>query len=421
MSLTFVREGVSAVSKSGQRSSDGGAKTPFHHSAAKPASPRAQGGLASALPGAGNHAIGQLLQAAAGDSGIPLERPVRDPLEQRLGVNLGSVRVHSGSNAAAAAESVDARAYTIGRDVYLGEEVSSLSQESRRTLLTHEAIHSVQQGGARVPLTDSMPVSNPNDAAEREARELAQGSPALALRNSMRATSVAPHVQRDIKGNKKWPQGEFVVNFKKTEGKAAGDKARESGTVTFTPSATAPESDHIKFIQIARTFDTTTGKDFDYAGSTEANRNKMETAGDVKKNIAPGFFIDHLAATQTPRTKKADPTVPAFYMDTPPVIAANKEGKRRGKTIAPAALGDTPGTAIPMKFNLVSVAKAADNGCMYGTVLWGFETFLDKKGVTKIKNEYTSFRVFEGETFDAALQRFNEFYKNPGAAGAPTK
>lgn len=409
------------MSKAGQRSSEGGAKAPLHQGAAK-STARAQGiGLAAALPGAGNHAIGQLLQAAAGESGVPLDRPIRDSVEERLGVNLGNVRVHSGIHAAAAAESVDARAYTIGTDVYLGAEASGLSEEARRTLLTHEAVHTVQQGGAPVSLAGWIAVSNPDDAAEREARGIAAGSPALALRDAMRATRVVPHIQRDIKGDKTWPQGKFEINFKKNDGKAAGDTANEDGTIKFTPTEKAPESDHIKFIQMNRFFDTTTNKDFDWTGTSEAARNQMLTNGDVKKNIAPGFVIDHIPSLVKQRTKKSDPAVSAFYMDTPPVIAANQEGKRRGKTIKAAVLGDTPGFSGPLRYNFVTVAKGADNGVVYGTVLWGFEVFLDKKGVAKIKDEYSSFRVFEGETFDAALKNFNEFYKNPGTAGAPTK
>jgi hypothetical protein len=52
--------------------------------------------------------------------------------------------------------------------------------------------------------------------------------------------------------------------------------------------------------------------------------------------------------------------------------------------------------------------------------LWGFETFNDK-GTTKVKNEYHSFRAVEGETMRAALHAFDEFFRNPGSATAPTK
>src|SRR5262249_40041961 len=145
------------------------------------------------------------------------------------------------------------------------------------------------------------------------------------------------------------------------------------------------------------------------------------TTRDTARNVAPGFYVDQQAASLARRTKKADPVVLPFYDATGPPIAGNKIGKRRGKTIDPAVLVDTPGTAATVKFNFVTSAKAADTGTWYGTVLWGFETFHDKAGVTKIKNEYHTFRLLRGETTDAALTAFDEFYRNPGATTAPKK
>jgi hypothetical protein len=384
----------------------------------------AQRGLSEArsiptgIPAAGNQAIGRLLQAAAGDAGIPLDQSVRGPLEHQVGANLGNVRVHEGRSAEAAADSVGARAYTIGSDIYLGAEAHGLSAEARQKLLTHEAVHTVQQGGTHVPLTGSMTVSSPNDAAEREARKLAEGSPALAMRNAMRVTPVAPGVQRDIGPNwtKEFALGKMEIHFKKTEATVPGGAAQEDGDIKFTPDERAPESNSIRFIQIARTFDTTTGKDFDWKGTPEANRNKLRTAQDTKANVTGGFFIDQIHAGRVPRAKKADAPVLPFYDVTSPGTI----GKKKGKTIVPTTLHDTPNFHAPLKFNLVTVAKAQDTGVVYGVVLWGFETFLDKTGVAKIKNEYHIFRRFQGETFDAALQKFNEFYKNPGTPGAPT-
>jgi Domain of unknown function (DUF4157) len=389
------------------------------------------GGLLGLQRVAGNQAVSELLTHAAADAGRPLDPPLQQSLARSLGADLSRVRVHESAASAAAAEGLGARAYTIGSDIHLGREAAELDQSARNRLLAHEAVHTVQQGGRPVKLEGVIPVSNPGDASETQARAFAETlthrppssslspSPALALRDSLRTTAVAPLIQRDIVGSRKFAAGEFSINFTKTDAAAAGDQATEDGVVTFMPSATAPESDSIKFIQIVRLFDVTTGKQKDWSGTTEANRNKMQTKRDFKKNIAPGFFVDHLAATQTPRTAKADPRVSAFYMDTPPVLARNKEGKRRGKTIEPAQLDDTPGSSGARKFNFVTVAKAADTGIVYGTVLWGFETFIDK-GKAKIRGEYKSFRTFEGETFVEALKQFNEFYKNPGTPGAPT-
>jgi hypothetical protein len=373
----------------------------------------------------------ELLTQAGSEAGSSLDEDVRGRMEATLGADLGGVRVHTGPASAAAAESIGARAYTIGSDIHLGAEALQSRSDERNRVLTHEAIHTVQQGGGAVPLSGTLPVSEPGDPSEIEARRIVDSmgpprptnSAALGMRDSLRVGRAAAGIQRDIKGDKEWKGvGKFTVDFTKTDGAVAGDKAVEDGTVTFMPDAAAPESDSIRFIQIVRDFDVSTGKEFDWTTvAGEGNRMKMQTKADAKKNIAPGFFIDQNAASLASRTKKTDPTVQPFYDVTGPPIAGNKTGKRRGAAREEAVLKDDPASAGLRKFNFVAVAKGSDNGIVYGTVLWGFETFHDKAGVTKIKNEYKSFRLAQGETFDAALKLFNEFYKNPGTPGAPTK
>lgn len=371
----------------------------------------------------------ELLQRASLGTGAPLEESVRGPMERSLGVNLQQVRVHSGPAAEAAAESIDARAYTVGSDIFLGPAARQLSGQGKQALLGHEAVHTVQQGSRPVSLQGRMPVSQPSDPAEVEASQIASTvmsgsiapspSPALGIRNAMRTTSAVPSIQRDIVGNKTFNTGKFEINFKKKEGKVPGDMAVEDGTIKFTPSKTAPESNSIRFVQIVRTTDKSSGteKEFVWTGG-EAARNKIMTKRNVAKNIAGGFFVDQIHALQSKRTKKKDPEVLPYYDVTSPGTI----GKRKGKTIVPATLRDTPGDATtPGRFLFVSSAKASDTGTWYGTVLWGFEIFLDKKGVAKIKGEYQSFREWHGETTDAALKAFDEFYQNPGASTAPTK
>jgi Domain of unknown function (DUF4157) len=76
----------------------------------------------------------------------PLPAMVRADLEDRLGYDLSQVRLHTGPDARAAAEALDAHALTAGTDIYLGGDVDPESAAGRR-LLAHEATHVVQQGG----------------------------------------------------------------------------------------------------------------------------------------------------------------------------------------------------------------------------------------------------------------------------------
>lgn len=83
--------------------------------------------------------------------GRPLDAQTRAWMEPRFGHDLGGVRVHDGAPAARSAHAVDARAYTVGRDIVLGAGEAGTGPDARR-LLAHELTHVVQQtgrGGAR--------------------------------------------------------------------------------------------------------------------------------------------------------------------------------------------------------------------------------------------------------------------------------
>lgn len=75
--------------------------------------------------------------------GSPIPSGVRQAVEPSLGADLSSVRVHSDSSAEQMARSLRARAFTHGRDIYLGSGESPLDTR----LIAHEAAHVVQQEG----------------------------------------------------------------------------------------------------------------------------------------------------------------------------------------------------------------------------------------------------------------------------------
>jgi hypothetical protein len=395
-------------------------RTEGHDASVKEQAPPSQQALWNTLamrPAPGADPKAELLTKAGSEPGQPLDETVRRPMEENLGADLGAVRVHEGPASAAAAKSIGARAYTIGSDIHLGAGAPPSGSDERNRVLTHEAVHTVQQGGKSVPLEGALPVSRPSDSSEREARTIVDSqtriggaSPALAMRDAMRVTPTRPGVQRDIGPNwtEDWALGKMDIKFKKFEGATAG----EDGKITFTPTKKTPPSTSIRFIQIARDFDLDAGTEFAWAGG-EAARNTIRTTADPANNVAGGFFIDQIHASQTPRTAATDPDVLPYYDVTSPGTIGATAGN------VPATLEDTPTTGGQRKFNFVTSAKAEDTGTYLGTVLWGFETFRDKAGAIKVKNEYHRFRLFQGETTDQALKNFDVFYKNPGTPGAP--
>jgi hypothetical protein len=59
------------------------------------------------------------------------------------------VRIHTDSNAAYLARRVNARAFTLGRDVVFGSGQYSPETSDGKKLLAHELTHTVQQSGQK--------------------------------------------------------------------------------------------------------------------------------------------------------------------------------------------------------------------------------------------------------------------------------
>ncbi|MDX1664725.1 MAG: DUF4157 domain-containing protein [Candidatus Promineifilaceae bacterium] len=77
--------------------------------------------------------------------GRPLDPATRAFMESRLGHDFGSVRVHTDSRAAASAEAVQAKAYTVGQNIVFGAGQYPPGTASGRRLLAHELVHTLQQ------------------------------------------------------------------------------------------------------------------------------------------------------------------------------------------------------------------------------------------------------------------------------------
>ncbi len=92
-------------------------------------------------------AVGRRVDARHGQ-GTPLPAPVRSFMEQGFGADFGAARLHADAEAAALADSVNARAFTVRNDIYFAAGEYRPALESGRRLLAHELAHVVQQGVA---------------------------------------------------------------------------------------------------------------------------------------------------------------------------------------------------------------------------------------------------------------------------------
>ena len=108
---------------------------------------------------------GGLVDAALAAPSTRLPAAVERDMGARLGFDFSGVRVHADGTAAASARALDARAYTVGRDIVWGDS-APIDSASGRWLLAHELAHVAQAGGvegaalARSPLHVA-PTSDP--------------------------------------------------------------------------------------------------------------------------------------------------------------------------------------------------------------------------------------------------------------------
>ena len=124
--------------------------------------------------------------------GRSMNESVQREMESKMGGDFSDVQVHTGPKAAAAADSINARAFTVGNHVAFNRGEYQPGSDDGKRVLAHELTHVRQQTGGRVsllPKADAegsgpravgvhvqpkLEVSSPDDPAEREARAVAE-------------------------------------------------------------------------------------------------------------------------------------------------------------------------------------------------------------------------------------------------------
>lgn len=108
---------------------------------------RKEAGAAPAVGGAASSSVESAIGQMQSRSGSRLDGGTRGFMESRFGRDFSGVRVHHGNDAAAAAKSLNARAFTVGNDVFFNSGEYSPHNTAGRELLAHELTHTVQQAG----------------------------------------------------------------------------------------------------------------------------------------------------------------------------------------------------------------------------------------------------------------------------------
>jgi hypothetical protein len=119
-------------------------------------------------------------------SGQPLDVGVQQHMQEAIGYDFSGVRVHTSGEASSLSQSLQAKAFTTGQDVFFNQGAYQPNTSSGQELIAHELTHVAQQGSGMVPSSgDGMTVNAPGDAYEQHAdataRQVVNGAPAPAV------------------------------------------------------------------------------------------------------------------------------------------------------------------------------------------------------------------------------------------------
>ncbi|MDC8005367.1 DUF4157 domain-containing protein [Aureisphaera galaxeae] len=103
--------------------------------------------LSSSSEGTASDAVTQQIQSSKG-GGSAMDTGTRSFMESQFGNDFSNVRIHTGSEAIQLSQDLNAKAFTVGNDVYFNEGKYNPNTRQGKHLLAHELTHVVQQGHA---------------------------------------------------------------------------------------------------------------------------------------------------------------------------------------------------------------------------------------------------------------------------------
>jgi hypothetical protein len=94
--------------------------------------------------------------SASRGGGKAMGQDVRRKMEGAFGADFGGIRIHEGSKASELNNRIQAKAFTVGNDIYFRDGAPDASSRDGQHLLAHELTHTVQQGGRVQRSTDQI-------------------------------------------------------------------------------------------------------------------------------------------------------------------------------------------------------------------------------------------------------------------------
>jgi hypothetical protein len=157
--------------------------------------------------------------------GQPLDAATRAFFEPRFGYDFSGVRVHTDAKAAESARAVNARAYTVGRDVVFGAGQYAPGTYAGRSLIAHELSHTLQQSIGKMANDVELGIGESNTASKHQADVMAK-----AAMSGSRIHSIRAAIAGSINSLQRQGFGELRVAEALSEERAREEEVRKGST-----------------------------------------------------------------------------------------------------------------------------------------------------------------------------------------------
>jgi hypothetical protein len=193
--------------------------------------------------------------------GQPLEVATRAFFEPRFGHDFGNVRVHTGANAAASADALNAQAFTTGRHIVFGNGQYAPETQRGREVLAHELAHTLQPNAQGPEGIHRIPKDPQGAPFEGEIIPWSAGLHESASR-SAKVLADLPRGQRvTVQGGHAWILVETTVDGNKLSGYVSHELIRQLAAPQAPAQSTEKSAEETAKTVTKATPDTKTSAD----------------------------------------------------------------------------------------------------------------------------------------------------------------